>query len=161
MQKPKRITKKSVGIALLVIIIVMQFFAIDKSNVTVDPAKDFVVQVKAPADVINILKVACYDCHSNESIYPWYTNVAPVSWWVKSHINDGRKHLNFSVWNDYNDKRKSKKIKECIEEIEEGEMPLKSYTIIHKDAELSKEQQKILVDFFNSLRTAPASEIAE
>jgi hypothetical protein len=139
----------SIGLLLIAI----QLIRVDTTNPALTPEKDFIDVTNAPNEVAVLLKSSCYDCHSNETKYPWYFNVAPISWWLKNHINEGREELNFSLWNDYNTKRKDKKLKECIEQINEGEMPMSSYTLTHKDAKLRAAQQKALNDFFASLRT--------
>lgn len=145
-------TKKAV-IGLGAALLIMQAFRIDKSVPETDPAKDFITITQPPADVAAILKTSCYDCHSNQTTYPWYTNIAPVSWWIKHHINEGRGELNFSEWGDYKERRKDHKLKECVEMVEENEMPMSSYTMIHGDATLSKEQIQSLNNWFNSIRT--------
>jgi heme-binding protein len=139
-------------LSLLAIFIVIQFFRIDKTNPPVDPAVDLVKVVKAPVEIADILKTSCYDCHSNESTYPWYTNVAPVSWWVKGHINEAREELNFSEWGSFTLKRQDHKLDELVEEIEEGEMPLSSYLLIHGEARLSAEQRTQLTAWAKALR---------
>ena len=103
----------------------------------------------ANSEITNTLKIACYDCHSNQSAYPWYTNIAPVSWWVKNHINEGSHHLNFSEWGTYSEKRKKHKLEECIEMVEEGEMPIDSYLWTHSDAKLTKEEKEALISWVN------------
>ncbi len=108
--------------------------------------------MKPNTEIKTILKASCYDCHSNESAYPWYTNIAPFSWLVKNHINEGRQHLNFSEWGTYSIEKSDHKLEECIDEVEEGEMPLSSYTLMHKEAELSKEQKEALMHWFISIR---------
>lgn len=143
---------KKVIIGLVIVFGVMQFFRIDKTNPPVEMAQDFIEITKPPSEVVEILKASCYDCHSNESKYPWYSNVAPVSWWVKDHIDEGRDELNFSEWGTFTDKRKSKKIKEVLEEVEEEEMPLPPYLITHTDATLSPEQTQKLMDWFRYLQ---------
>jgi hypothetical protein len=148
----KHLTPKKISIAVLTILIVMQVFRIDKTNPPVVPENDFLTLNAASVDVRNIIKASCYDCHSNTSIYPWYTNVAPVSWWIKHHINEGRKHLNFSDWGKYTAKKADHKLEECVEMIQEGEMPMSSYTIIHSETKLSEEQKLMLVNWFSSLR---------
>src|SRR6218665_2695091 len=96
--KKSRLTRKTILTGILLLLIVFQFFRIDKTNPPVDPAQDFIMLSHPPADLAVILKESCYDCHGNTTTYPWYTNIAPVSWWIKHHINDARKHLNFSTW---------------------------------------------------------------
>ncbi|MEI6817078.1 MAG: heme-binding domain-containing protein [Bacteroidota bacterium] len=152
----KKITLKKVIVTLFVIFIVIQAFRIDTNNPPVDPAKDFIAVNKPTQEVVTILKNACYDCHSNESVYPWYSNIAPVSWWLKDHINEARHELNFSEWTTYPSLKQDKKLRKSIKEIEEGGMPLDSYTWIHKNAILNKVQQKTLTDYLNSLRTHEA-----
>ena len=149
----KRITSGRALQVLLVVLIVIQFFRIDKTNPPVKTEMDFINITKPSPEVTQILKTSCYDCHSHESVYPWYTNVAPVSWWIKSHINDARRHLNFSEWGSYSNKKADHKLEECIEMTDAGDMPLPSYTLIHSNATLSKQQQHALVTWFKSLRT--------
>lgn len=152
----KIFTIKKILWGLLIVILAMQFFRIDKTNPAVDPASDFIGIAKPTTEVSALLKSACYDCHSHETKYPWYTNIAPVSWWLKDHINEGREELNFSTWSSYPAKKQDKKLKECVELIKEKEMPLPSYTWIHSDARLTDAQRVMLTDWFNSLRGAAA-----
>ncbi len=144
----KRIPLRKIVIALFVIVVAIQFVRIDKTNPDADISKDFITITNPPENIRNMLKTACYDCHSYQTDYPWYTNISPVSWWIKNHINVGRKNLNFSTWADYDEKRSRHKLEECYEEVEEGEMPLPSYLWAHGDAKLSKEQREKLVAWF-------------
>lgn len=144
---------RKVLIALLIVIVMIQFIRIDKNNPTVNPENDFLKITAADAEVSSIIKTSCYDCHSNESKYPWYTNIAPVSWWIKHHINEGREELNFSEWGTYREKRKNHKMEECVELVEAEEMPMGNYTWMHSEAKLSAEKKEKLIAFFNTLRT--------
>jgi len=137
--------KKKIVLGLLIIVVVMQFFRIDKTNPEVNIADDFIAITNPPEEIATILKTSCYDCHSNESSYPWYSNIAPISWWLKHHLNEGREELNFSEWNTYSEKRKDHKLEELAEEVEEGEMPLNSYTWTHSNANLSVDQKNRLI----------------
>jgi len=128
----------------------MQFFPIDKTNPSIDTTKDYITLTQPPANIASLLKNACYDCHANTTTYPWYTSIAPVSWWVKGHIDNGRKQLNFSVWGDYSDKKKDHKIEECVEFVEETRMPLLSYIIAHSEARMSDEERAELVAWFRA-----------
>ncbi len=148
----KRLTKKNILIAVLFLLIIMQVFRIDKATKPVDASKDFIALTSANAEVANTLKIACYDCHSNQPVYPWYTNIAPVSWWIKHHIDEGSHHLNFSEWGTYTEKRKDHKLEECIEMVEEGEMPMASYTWMHGNAKLTDAQKLQLVEFFKAVK---------
>lgn len=148
----KHFTKKKIFIGLVIVFVVMQAFRIDKTTKPIDVNTDFISVTGANAEVAQLLKTACYDCHSEQPIYPWYTNVAPVSWWIKHHINEGSHHLNFSIWGTYKDKRKHHKLEECIEMVEEGEMPMDSYTWMHKEAKLTDAQKELLVAYFKGLK---------
>jgi cbb3-type cytochrome oxidase cytochrome c subunit len=148
----KRFTLKNISIVFVFILLMIQSIQIDKTIQAVNPVTDFISVTAANTDVAGFLKTACYDCHSNQPTYPWYTNVAPVSWWIKYHINEGSQHLNFSIWSTYSEKRKNHKLEECIEMIEEGEMPMYSYTVMHKEAKLSDSQKLQLVEFFKALK---------
>ena len=148
----KKITTKNIGIFLLILLLAIQSIRIDKTTEPASPATDFIALTSANAEVANTLKIACYDCHSNQPAFPWYTNVAPVSWWIKHHIDEGSHHLNFSEWGTYKDKRKNHKLEECIELVEEEEMPMASYTWMHKEAKLTNEQRLVLVEWFKAAK---------
>lgn len=130
----------------------MQVFSIDKTNPPIDEKLDFFSTVQVPEDVNTMLKYSCVDCHSHSSKYPWYTNIEPISWWIKGHIKGGLQHLNFSVWQAYDAPKRRHKIDECIEVLEQERMPIKSYTWAHKEAKLTDEDRKRLIVFFESLR---------
>ena len=98
-----------------------------------------------------MLRSACYDCHSNSTIYPWYTKVQPLGWWIKGHVRNGRKKLNFSEWTTLDEERKSHKLSECVEEIEERHMPLKSYTWLHPLAKMDDQDRERLAAWLGSL----------
>lgn len=144
--------KSTILYSIAAIFIIIQFFQIDRSTPEISPQHDFIQTMNPPADIVNLLKVACYDCHSYQTTYPWYSNINPVGWWLKKHINEGRKHLNFSEWATFPTGKKDHKLEECYEEIQEGEMPLNSYTWTHADARLSAEQRNLLVQWFRSQR---------
>jgi len=148
---------KKIGIGVAVILVVIQFFRIDQSNPTVDPSQDMIALLKPSEEIKGVIKSACYDCHSHETVYPWYANVAPVSWWVKHHVDEGKEHLNFSEWATYAPKKAAHKLEECYEEVEEGEMPLNSYTWMHGHANLDVQQRKKLVAWFKSKYQSMAS----
>lgn len=145
-----KLSLKKIGIAFIVLFIVIQVFRINKTITPVNEQTDFMAVTQTNPEVATILKNACYDCHSNQPTYPWYTSVAPVSWWIKNHINEGSKHLNFSIWQTYTVKRKDHKLEECVEMIEEGEMPMNSYTWMHPEAKLTDAQKQLLIDWFKA-----------
>lgn len=138
---------KKVALALFAIGIILQFFQIDKTNPAVNQGMDFTQIKKMPESTAKLLRNACYDCHSNETKYPWYTNIQPVAWLVKEHIDDGRKHINFSTFATYSPEKQVRKIEESIEEIEKGGMPLESYLLVHSEAKLSDGQKQELLNF--------------
>ena len=121
-------------------------------NPAVIDKNDFISLTEPTMEVEGILRNACYDCHSNETKFPWYAHVAPVSWWLSDHIQEGREELNFSDWGTYSEKRSDHKLEECIELVEEGEMPLNSYTWTHGNAVLSDTDKSTLIEFFKDLR---------
>lgn len=132
-------------------LVIIQFFGIDKTNPPVNAGEEFMALAEPPADIAKLLKDACYDCHSHETEYPWYTNIEPVSWWIAGHINEARGHLNFSKWGAYDAEKMAHKAEECGEEVEKGKMPLKSYLPMHPEARLSDAQRKRLSSWFLAL----------
>jgi len=143
---------KKIAIALLVVLVGMQFYRPEKNVAVGDYVAAFETETNPSPEVKAILNTACYDCHSANTEYPWYNNIAPVSYWLADHIEDGKKHLNFSDWQNYDTKKKDHKLEELIEEVKEGEMPLKEYTWTHGDAKLSQEQISTLVAWADGVR---------
>lgn len=131
---------KKVGLVLLVVLIIAQFFGPEKNDGDIASVEAFIADTNPPEDVQMIMKSACFDCHSDHTRYPWYNNITPVNYWLADHVKDGKKHFNVSKWTDYSDKKKDHKLEELAEEVEEGHMPLPSYTWTHGDAKLTKEQ---------------------
>jgi len=144
---------KKVIIIIVVIFAAIQFFTIDKENPSADMKKDFLTVMNPSSEIETIIKSSCYDCHSYHTKYPWYSNVAPVSWLLKQHVNEGRDHLNFSIWDGYNKSKKENKLDECIEMIQSDEMPMKGYVILHDEADLTDVQKQDLIDWFQSIKT--------
>lgn len=147
-EKKKRKIVKKVLLVLLVVFVIIQFFRIDKGHPKIKKRQDFISITKPSKKVETILRNACYDCHSYETKYPWYSNVSPVSWWVDHHIKEGREHLNFSVWGKYKKKQQNHKLHECAVEVQGEKMPLNSYTWTHGDAKLSTADRKMLTEWF-------------
>ena len=132
----KSILKKA-AITAIVLLAVIQFFK-TKENKSVQTSENAITQhYDVPENIQNILKISCYDCHSNNTNYPWYNKIQPVNWWLADHVNEGKRKLNFDEFNTYSTKKRLHKLDEVIETIRENEMPLKSYTLIHGDAKLS------------------------
>lgn len=142
-------TTKKIILILVVVFAAMQVIVIKKKVPETDPALEYTKNETVPDDIAGLIKASCYDCHSYETRYPWYSNVAPVSWLLNSHIQEARKHLNFSVWGEYSSKRKMAMKEECREMLEENEMPLKSYLLMHPEARLSDKEKDALMQWFN------------
>lgn len=142
--------KKKIIFLLIIILVVFQFFGNRAPNQEPTSADLFAVE-QAPDEVKDLIKLNCYDCHSEQVKYPWYASVAPFSWIINDHVEDGNKHFALSKWADYSAKKKAHKMEEAREELEEGEMPLKIYTVLHRHANMSKEQKKLLIDWFRSI----------
>lgn len=138
---------------LIVALVLMQFYPKPKKNfsATIGP-NDITVVHQVPGDVLQVLKTSCYDCHSNNSIYPWYSKIQPVAWWMGGHIEEGKRELNFSEFGTYSLRRKYKKLQEINEQVKEGEMPLSSYTLIHRDAILDNNSKLLISTWVTALR---------
>ena len=147
-----KVTKK-IAIALLVILVGMQFYRPEKNLAEGDYVATFETETRPNAEVKKILETTCYDCHSENTSYPWYNNIAPISYWLDNHVREGKEHLDFSDWGNYSAKKKDHKLEELVEEVEEGEMPLKEYTWTHKEARLTQAQKKALMDWAKKTRS--------
>jgi cytochrome c553 len=130
---------KGAALALAALFVVIQFLGPDKTNPPVEAAQTIQANAQITPEVAAIIERACADCHSHQTQWPWYSHVEPVSWFLVDHVNDGRKHLNFSEWASYEPKRMRKKLQEMFEEVEKGAMPLKSYLLLHPNARLSQD----------------------
>ncbi len=139
---------KKILIIIIVAFILIQFFPIDKNNPVATPKMDFLQIKDTPEKTATLIRNSCYDCHSNESKYPWYANIQPFGWFLENHIQEGRKELNFSTFATYEKKRQTKKLDEAVEMLEKNEMPLDSYVIAHAEAKLSAADKKEVMDYF-------------
>lgn len=145
--------KKGIKIFLvlaLIALVAIQFIRPDKNNEGYKSVASFEAETKPSEKVAAILKESCYDCHSNQTQYPWYSEIAPASLWLNDHIIHGKKHFNVSDWNDYTVKKKEHKLEELVEMVEKDEMPLCSYTIIH--GALSEDDKKLLLQWAGLVR---------
>ena len=131
-------------IVLLLVMVIIQFFHPVKNTSLTNGSFDISTKYILPDSVAKVLKVACYDCHSNNTRYPWYNNIQPVAWWLDSHIRDGKNALNFSEFTSYSPGRQDSSFSGKSNEVKEEGMPLYSYTLIHLDAKLSIDQKKML-----------------
>ena len=130
-------------IVLLAALIIIQFIRPEKNNGGYESVALFEKETKPSAEVAVLLKENCYDCHSDQTQYPWYAEIAPISFWLDDHIEHGKGHFNASAWDSYSIKKKDHKMEELVEMVEEGEMPLKEYTWIHGD--ITEAEQKLIL----------------
>lgn len=138
---------KIIAIVLVLAFIAIQFIRPDRTNPPEVVGETLEASSQIPADVDAILSRSCADCHSNRTVYPWYSNIAPVSWLLANHIRDARRELNFSIWNTYDNRRKVRKLGDICEQIETGEMPLPSYLWMHWDAKLKEGEASKVCDW--------------
>jgi len=136
---------------LCIVFLLIQFFRPSKNINSAIQQNDISNFTMIPQPVETILVKACYDCHSNNSTYPWYYNIQPVGWWMAHHINEGKEELNFSEFAAYPLKRQIHKLHEIADEVHEGKMPISSYTWTHGNARLSKDEISVLSSWAESL----------
>lgn len=142
--------KKKILYGLLAALIIIQFFPIDQNNPAVIDGQDYFASSQTPQDTQTLIENACYDCHSNTTDYPWYFRPQPLGWWLKGHVKGGRMKLNFSEWGSMSSEDQKHALHECVEVLEEKRMPIKSYTWLHGEAQLSEEQRALLVQHFGA-----------
>ncbi len=144
---------KMLFFVVLIAFVLIQFYPKSNNNISTTSSGNEIEKIHAvPNEVMNILKTSCYDCHSNNTFYPWYANLQPVSMWLSNHVEEGKDELNFSEFGSYSLRRQYKKLKEMDEQITEDEMPLESYTLIHKKASLDKDQKELISGWVRALR---------
>lgn len=142
--KPKLSPLRWIVLVLVLVLVGLQVVPVDRTNPPVQTA------LEAPAEVDEILRRACYDCHSHETRWPWYSYVAPVSWFVVGHVNHGRGDINFSEWPVFDFELQEHAFRDIEEQIEKGEMPLRSYKRMHRDAELDEQDRETLLRWARS-----------
>jgi hypothetical protein len=137
-------TLKIISILFFTVVVSMQIFQIDKTNPPIVAGETLEAAVSVSPDISIILGRSCNDCHSYKTIYPWYSYVQPVGWWLQSHYSEGRDELNFSKFNTYDPKRKARKLEEMCEEVAAARMPLTSYTYGHPKSILTDSEKEAL-----------------
>jgi hypothetical protein len=141
---------KHIWLVIAVVFIGIQFIPVSRNNSGKTTSADFIQFYDPPEMVSGILKVSCYNCHSDSTDYPWYAYFQPVGLFIENHINRGKENLNLSEFGNYSGRRQYSKLISMIDQIEGNEMPLPAYTLIHRDAKLSGEDKKELISFLNS-----------
>lgn len=149
---------KRKGWIAIAVIAAAQIIQPDRSVQPNDPEHDLITVTRPAQDVQDLLRTACYDCHSDRTTYPWYSYVTPVNFWLQSHIDEGRAEFDMSSWGRRRAKWQRHKVEGSVELLEAEEMPIPSYTWVHGDARLSMAQRTMLTDFFNGLKEATALE---
>ncbi len=139
---------KKILLGLIVLFLAIQLIRQPKNLGPARGPDDLIVRTAPDPEIGLLLENACYDCHSNQTRYPWYAEVQPVGWWLASHINEGKEHLNFSTIGQLTPKRAGRKLDQCAEEVTEGGMPLASYKLAHPNARLTPAQRKTLGNWF-------------
>ena len=146
--KQKKI--KVVIVLAVFLFISIQFIVPEKNISNIPSGKNFADGFKVDVNVYGLLSVSCFDCHSNNTRYPWYANIQPIGWFMADHINDGKRKLNFDSLTTYGKRKIASKFTQIVKEIKKGDMPLNSYVIIRQNANLNESDKQVLIDFFNS-----------
>lgn len=139
--------KSKILLGTISVLVLIQFIRPEKNNGSAASENDIFNTVKTSEEVKNILIKSCYDCHSNHTDYPWYNNIQPIAFWLAHHVKEGKEELNFSEFKNYSLKKQLHKLEETVEMINENEMPLSSYIIIHKNAKLAASEKQLLINW--------------
>ena len=145
--------KKKILWGLLALLVIIQFLRPTRNRAAELSTNDISRHYTVPDTIAAILKHSCNDCHSNNTIYPWYVNIQPVGWWLQNHVNEGKSELNFSEFAAYPPKRQAHKLEEMTKSVKDDDMPLNSYLWIHSNARLSATDKELLIKWADSLRT--------
>jgi len=132
---------------ILGLIIAIQLIRPDKNSTNQSTDNDILQDGNVSLEVKEILNNSCIDCHSNNTNYPWYNQIAPVSWIIANHVNEGKEHLNFSEWLGYNENQKVHLLEDIEEVLEENKMPLKSYLLMHNEGEITHQERQYLLEW--------------
>ncbi|SRX75704.1 heme-binding domain-containing protein [Aequorivita antarctica] len=143
---------KIIVLVLLVAFVGIQFIPAERNQSDTEPSTDFMLVNNVPEKIQKKLQVSCYDCHSNNTQYPWYNKIQPAAWFLEDHIKEGKAELNFNEWDSLSSRRKASKLRSIIKQIESGEMPLDSYTLIHTDATFSEAEAAEMINFITQLK---------
>ena len=139
--------RKAFWLIIFFLFVIIQFVPAGKPDTIPENENDLIYNNHIPESIVNILKTSCYDCHSNETSFPWYSHVAPVSWLVNRDVIKGREELNFSEWESQSKMDKAKNIDKIIDEVEGGKMPMRIYILMHSEAKLNEDARKQLADW--------------
>ncbi|OUR97622.1 hypothetical protein A9Q86_15515 [Flavobacteriales bacterium 33_180_T64] len=143
---------KIIALVALVVFVGIQFIPTTLNQSDIVYETDFMIVNNVSETIQSKFKISCYDCHSNNTAYPWYHKIQPIAWFMGRHIEDGKAELNFNEWGNYSDRRKKSKIKSIISQIKDGKMPLSSYTLIHGRAKLSESDEELIIKWIDDLK---------
>jgi Haem-binding domain len=143
---------KIIVLILVVAFVGIQFIPTKRNQSDIVPQTDFMLVNNVSEEIKGKLQVSCYDCHSNNTQYPWYNRVQPVAWFLEDHIKEGKAELNFNEWDSYSNRRKTSKLESIISQIESDKMPLNSYTLMHLEARFSDNEKQKVIQWITKLK---------
>jgi len=143
---------KKIGIVVGIVFVGIQFIPTNQNLSDKMLLTDFTIIYEVPKSIETKLKVSCYDCHSSNTYYPWYNKIQPVAWFLEDHIDEAKEELNFNEFGNYSNRKKKSKLKSIISQIEDDEMPLTSYTLMHGDAKLSAVEKAAIMEWMTQIR---------
>ena len=153
----KKIIKKILFIGLIIFLLMQLYQPARNESFEQDITANFTKVYNVPKNVEAILRTSCYDCHSNNTNYPWYSNVQPVGFFMEHHIKEAKEDLNFDEWGKYSKRKQENKLDRIVKQIKSDEMPLASYTLIHKNARLTTVQKKEVMDWISKIKDSISS----
>jgi hypothetical protein len=145
---------KIIALVLLVVFVGIQFIPTTRNQSEYIPKTDFMLVHNVPKKIQNKLQVSCYDCHSNNTAYPWYNKIQPVAWFLEDHVKNGKAELNFSEWGSLSSRRKASKFRSIKKQIESNKMPLESYALIHRNALFTEAEKKQVIEYLLELQNS-------
>lgn len=143
---------RRIGLAVLVFVAAIQFIPVDRTNPSVDRSQSIYATVAMPADAKAVFERSCQNCHSDETSWPWYSYVAPVSWVVARDVHQARKAMNLSEWGSYSAKQKTDKLEEICEQLTNGDMPDRKYMLVHPHARLTAKERDVVCQWSEDAR---------
>jgi hypothetical protein len=143
---------KKIALGFVIVLVVAQLVPLKRDNPETDPSKTIFAQETVPPSLRTVFERSCEDCHSNHTVWPWYSYVAPASWIVAHDVHEARRHMNFSVWGDYSAKQKEEKLEDLCDEVSQGDMPDTKYLLIHRGARLKQSEREAICRWTDAVR---------
>ena len=154
----KKIIKKILFIGLIIFLLMQLYQPARNESFEQDITANFTKVYNVPKNVEAIVRTSCYDCHSNNTNYPWYSNIQPVRFFMEHHIKEAKEDLNFDEWGKYSKRKQENKLDRIVKQIKSDEMPLASYTLIHKNARLTTVQKEEIMDWLSKIKDSISSQ---